>query len=196
MVSGAAGRAMTYPQAVPRRSQERPGRQPDHNRPSSVPPHRPLLPMTAHDVNDMSIRCRAMIDDGRGRGKPGPMLVCCGGFRHARHRGPAVQDLSRPDRPGAGRAREIALTVEPEEFVAVLSSSGCGKSAPLRHHGRAPPAASFEGERRAGPPQTATVFQEFALFPWRTARANVELGLEELGAARRNGRTGRRVLSP
>jgi NitT/TauT family transport system ATP-binding protein len=25
------------------------------------------------------------------------------------------------------------------------------------------------------------VFQEFALFPWRTARANVELGLEELG---------------
>jgi NitT/TauT family transport system ATP-binding protein len=28
---------------------------------------------------------------------------------------------------------------------------------------------------------TATVFQEFALFPWRTVRANVQLGLEELG---------------
>ena len=29
----------------------------------------------------------------------------------------------------------------------------------------------------------ATVFQEFALFPWRTVRANVEFGLEELGVS-------------
>jgi NitT/TauT family transport system ATP-binding protein len=28
------------------------------------------------------------------------------------------------------------------------------------------------------------VFQEFALFPWRTAQANVEFGLEEMGVAR------------
>ena len=41
----------------------------------------------------------------------------------------------------------------------------------------------FEGERRDGQPLTATVFQEFALFPWRTVRGNVEFGLEELQAA-------------
>jgi NitT/TauT family transport system ATP-binding protein len=42
----------------------------------------------------------------------------------------------------------------------------------------------FDGEPRAGRPLTATVFQEFALLPWRTVRANVELGLEELGLGR------------
>jgi NitT/TauT family transport system ATP-binding protein len=41
----------------------------------------------------------------------------------------------------------------------------------------------FEGEARPGRPMSATVFQEFALFPWRTVRANVEFGLEELGVA-------------
>ncbi|MEX2223889.1 MAG: hypothetical protein WEG40_19025 [Candidatus Rokuibacteriota bacterium] len=42
----------------------------------------------------------------------------------------------------------------------------------------------FEGEPREGRPLAATVFQEFALFPWRTVRANVEFGLEELGVSR------------
>ncbi len=31
-----------------------------------------------------------------------------------------------------------------------------------------------------GQPLTTTVFQKFALFPWRTAEANVAFGLEEL----------------
>jgi NitT/TauT family transport system ATP-binding protein len=79
----------------------------------------------------------------------------------------------------------IGLAVEPEEFVAVLGPSGCGKSTLLNIIAGLLPATSgevvFEGERRAGQPLTATVFQEFALFPWRTAQANVEFGLEELG---------------
>jgi len=78
----------------------------------------------------------------------------------------------------------IHLTVEPEEFVAILGPSGCGKSTLLGIMAGLLPATSgdvvFEGERRPGQPFTATVFQEFALFPWRTARANVEFGLEEL----------------
>jgi NitT/TauT family transport system ATP-binding protein len=41
----------------------------------------------------------------------------------------------------------------------------------------------FEGELPAGRPATAMVFQEFALFPWRTVQANVEFGLEEAGMA-------------
>ena len=86
---------------------------------------------------------------------------------------------------------EIGLTVEPEEFVAILGPSGCGKSTLLNIiAGLLPSTAGrvvFEGARRPGTPLTATVFQEFALFPWRTVQANVEFGLEELsvGAAAR-----------
>jgi NitT/TauT family transport system ATP-binding protein len=81
--------------------------------------------------------------------------------------------------------REVAFAAEPEEFVALLGPSGCGKSTLLGIIGGLLPATAggvyFEGAPRAGRPLSATVFQEFALFPWRTARANVEFGLEELG---------------
>jgi len=80
---------------------------------------------------------------------------------------------------------QVDFAVEPEEFVAPLGPSGCGKSTLLSIIGGLSPATSgrvyFEGESREGRPLAATVFQDFALFPWRTARANVELGLEELG---------------
>jgi NitT/TauT family transport system ATP-binding protein len=79
---------------------------------------------------------------------------------------------------------QIDLEVEPEAFVAVLGPSGCGKSTLLGVVAGLVPATSgrviFEGARPPGTPLTATVFQEFALFPWRTARGNVEFGLEEL----------------
>src|ERR1700687_1318367 len=102
-----------------------------------------------------------------------------------------VERLSKTYRYRSGHEltalEEIALTVEPEEFVAVLGPSGCGKSTLLGIMAGLLPATSgqvfFEGERRDGQPLTATVFQEFALFPWRTVRGNVEFGLEELGAA-------------
>ncbi|MCI0548381.1 MAG: ABC transporter ATP-binding protein [Candidatus Rokubacteria bacterium] len=83
----------------------------------------------------------------------------------------------------------VGLTVAPEEFVAILGPSGCGKSTLLSIiAGLLPPSRGrvfLEGERRPGQPLTATVFQEFALLPWRTVAANVELGLEELGVPAR-----------
>src|SRR5882672_11886244 len=82
---------------------------------------------------------------------------------------------------------QVDFAVEPEEFVALLGPSGCGKSTLLSIIGGLLPASSgrvyFEGEPRAGRPMAATVFQEFALFPWRTTQANVEFGLEELGVS-------------
>src|SRR5215467_4328512 len=112
-----------------------------------------------------------------------------------------VERLSKTYRDGSGQdvvaLDGIGLTVEPEEFVAFLGPSGCGKSTLLNVVGGLLGATAgevvFEGERRAGQPLTATVFQEFALFPWRTARGNVEFGLEELGvpAAERRARAGR-----
>ena len=93
------------------------------------------------------------------------------------------------DRAGhAVRALEgIDLVVEAQEFVAVLGPSGCGKSTLLNLiAGLLAPtdgAIWLEGELPPGRAATAMVFQEFALFPWRTVQANVEFGLQELGVA-------------
>ena len=91
----------------------------------------------------------------------------------------------------------IDLAVDSEEFVAVLGPSGCGKSTLLNTIAGllAPTAGTVWLDGDAGPGQAATamVFQEFALFPWRTVQANVEFGLEELGvpAVERRLRAGR-----
>jgi NitT/TauT family transport system ATP-binding protein len=93
----------------------------------------------------------------------------------------------------------VSFSAASEEFLAILGPSGCGKSTLLGLvAGLLPSSAGgifFEGERGAGRPLTATVFQEFALFPWRTAQANIELGLEELGlpAAERAARARRHI---
>ncbi len=82
----------------------------------------------------------------------------------------------------------VSLAVESEEFCAVLGPSGCGKSTLLNMiAGLLSPSAGtiyLEGTLPAGRAATAMVFQEFALFPWRTAQANVEFGLEEAGVGR------------
>ena len=80
---------------------------------------------------------------------------------------------------------DVSLTVGSEEFLALLGPSGCGKSTLLNIvAGLLTPSAGgvyLEGELPPGRSATAMVFQEFALFPWRTAQANIEFGLEELG---------------
>jgi NitT/TauT family transport system ATP-binding protein len=79
----------------------------------------------------------------------------------------------------------VSVTAEAEELLAIVGPSGCGKSTLLNMvAGLLAPSAgtiAFEGELPPGRPPTAMVFQEFALFPWRTVQANVELGLEEAG---------------
>jgi len=79
----------------------------------------------------------------------------------------------------------IDLVVESEEFVAVLGPSGCGKSTLLSLiAGLLAPTGGaiwLEGDLARGRTPTAMVFQEFALFPWRTVQTNVEFGLEEAG---------------
>jgi NitT/TauT family transport system ATP-binding protein len=81
---------------------------------------------------------------------------------------------------------EINLVVEENEFVVVVGPSGCGKSTLLNLiAGLISPTSGqvvFEGEDDRSQPQTAMVFQDFALFPWRTVYKNVVFGLEERGA--------------
>jgi NitT/TauT family transport system ATP-binding protein len=82
---------------------------------------------------------------------------------------------------------DINLVVEENEFVVVVGPSGCGKSTLLNIiAGLMSPTSGqvvFEGVEGPGQTQTAVVFQEFALFPWRTVFKNVIYGLEERGAS-------------
>lgn len=77
----------------------------------------------------------------------------------------------------------VSLSVDPGGFVALLGPSGCGKSTLLRLvAGLEPPGQgviAVDGEVVEGPdPSRLLVFQDPTLYPWRTVRGNVSLGLE------------------
>ncbi len=87
---------------------------------------------------------------------------------------------------------DLSLEVDDGEFLAIIGPSGCGKSTFLRIlDGLTPCDAGtiyLDGRPVTGTGQgRSMVFQGFDLFPWRTARENVEFGLEIQGvpAARR-----------
>jgi NitT/TauT family transport system ATP-binding protein len=85
-------------------------------------------------------------------------------------------------RPGALVLDQVDLDVAPGEILTVVGSSGCGKSTLLRTLAGLLPLLSGEitqdGRPLTGPSaERALVFQEDALLPWRTLRANVELPL-------------------
>ena len=76
--------------------------------------------------------------------------------------------------------------VENGEFVSIVGPSGCGKSTFLHILGGFEPADSgtmlLNGVPIAGPgPDRGMLFQEFALFPWRSVIGNVGWALEVQG---------------
>jgi NitT/TauT family transport system ATP-binding protein len=80
----------------------------------------------------------------------------------------------------------VSMTLSEGEIVGLLGRSGCGKSSLLRIvSGLATPLSGevvYCGEKIDGPVDgVAMVFQSFALFPWLTVLANVELGLRAKG---------------
>lgn len=82
----------------------------------------------------------------------------------------------------------ISLEIPDGQFVAIVGPSGCGKSTLLRLVAGlyAPSEGSVEVRQstEARPP-TAMVFQDHALFPWLTVRANVMFGPRNRGVPKR-----------
>jgi NitT/TauT family transport system ATP-binding protein len=81
------------------------------------------------------------------------------------------------------------LTVAEGEFVCIVGPSGCGKSTFLRIlAGLVEPSSGhlqIAPGRDPGKPLNNVVFQEYAIFPWKTVLQNVAFGLQMRGVARR-----------
>jgi len=78
---------------------------------------------------------------------------------------------------------DVSLDVQNGEFMVIVGPSGCGKSTLLDLlAGLTKPSRgqiTLDGEPIQGPAlDRGIVFQQYALFPWRTALGNVEFGLE------------------
>ena len=103
-----------------------------------------------------------------------------------------VRDLMKAFRRGIRKVQAIdhlSLSVEEGEFVAIVGPSGCGKSTFLHILGGFEPLDGgtmlLNGEPIASPgPDRGMLFQEFALYPWRSVIGNVGWALEVQGRPR------------
>lgn len=89
--------------------------------------------------------------------------------------------------------QNINLEVKQGEFMVIVGPSGCGKSTLLDLlAGLTTPNSGqilMDGKPIKGPNlERGIVFQQYALFPWKTALANVEFGLETKGVPRKERR--------
>ena len=87
--------------------------------------------------------------------------------------------------------RNLALTVEPGEFLVFLGPSGCGKSTLLRMIAGLEPVSGGEiriadrdvTQLPPGARDVAMVFQHYALYPHMTVYDNMAFGLRNVGVA-------------
>ncbi|MGS1006959.1 ABC transporter ATP-binding protein [Achromobacter xylosoxidans] len=84
---------------------------------------------------------------------------------------------------------DVSFEVGEREFVSIVGPSGCGKTTLMRMAAglEFPSAGSVRvgGKEVEEPgPDRAVVFQQFALFPWKTVTENIGFGLKCKGASR------------
>jgi len=95
--------------------------------------------------------------------------------------------------------RDISFQVAPGQFISIVGASGCGKTTLLRIvDGLTRPTRGevwVDGRAVDRPgPDRGFVFQQDALFPWRTVLDNVIFGLEVQGKPKREARERADVL--
>ena len=97
------------------------------------------------------------------------------------------KSFKNPDGTVFNALQSISLTISEGEFVAVVGRSGCGKSTLLNIVAGLLSATEgevvFEDLSADDRPLTSMVFQDLALFPWRSVQKNITYGLEEQGAS-------------
>ncbi|WP_248926052.1 ABC transporter ATP-binding protein [Paenibacillus hamazuiensis] len=82
--------------------------------------------------------------------------------------------------------QQVNLTIQPNEFICVVGPSGCGKTTLLNIIAGLEESSSgsvkVDGVEVTGPgKERGVVFQQYALFPWKTVLKNVEFGLKLKG---------------
>jgi len=89
--------------------------------------------------------------------------------------------------------KDISFEIGPTEIVSVVGPSGCGKTTLLRclngliHADEG--SVLVDGDLVSKPrPEIAIVFQDFGLFPWKTALDNVAYGLTVRGTPKKKAR--------
>lgn len=79
----------------------------------------------------------------------------------------------------------MSLDVHEGEFVCIVGPSGCGKSTFLRMLAGLSDVSSgtltINHDESSNQPLTSVVFQEYAIFPWKTVLHNVAFGLQMRG---------------
>ena len=84
--------------------------------------------------------------------------------------------------------QDFNLDVAEGEFVCIVGPSGCGKSTFLRILAGLTPLSSGSidiAPGAPGKPLNSVVFQEYAIFPWKTVLDNVAFGLQMRGIGKR-----------
>ncbi len=101
------------------------------------------------------------------------------------HDGLVLKDVTKVF-DGFTAVDKVSFTASEGEFICIVGPSGCGKTTVLRLvAGLVTPSSgslSINGTPISGPgSDRGMIFQEYALFPWRTVRDNVAFGLEIKG---------------
>ena len=81
---------------------------------------------------------------------------------------------------------DFTIDIKKGELVSIIGPSGCGKTTILRSiAGLLQPTSGTiligDNEVKGAGSDRGMVFQDFALFPWRTVKQNVEFGMEMAG---------------
>lgn len=99
-----------------------------------------------------------------------------------------IRGVSKIFDSGVAALRDVSFSIRSGEFLSLLGASGCGKTTLLRITAGllTPDSGGISWKRGSRPRETGFVFQEPALMPWASVRANVRLPLRLLGLGGRS----------